>query len=97
MKRRKLILFISIISLLFIAFTVVSLNFRVILNPYYESVLPQTHFIEIRPIAYGVPTPEMHIASDAGEIILGGDVISSISPKYAILIKTRPKVPDAMK
>ena len=73
---------------------VIWLNFRLILNPYFDTVLPQKHFIEIRPIVYGWPTPEMHRANEAGEIILGGDSFAVPRARYAILIKVQPEESD---
>jgi len=93
MKKVLIIVGIVLIILLIIA----KLFFRLIFNPDFETTQPQKHFIEIRPIVYGVPTLEMRKLSDKGEIILGGDSFAVPRARYAILIKAQPEESDEQK
>ena len=45
-------------------------------------VCPSCGAVEVLPIAYGMPGPEMIAAADRGEIALGGCVIGPENPTW---------------
>lgn len=83
-KKPILIGLAIVLGLLILIYLYNELNrtFQVVWN----DQLPQEKIIEIRPIQWGIPTPEMRKAETSGKIYLGGDFCFWCS-KYAILIK----------
>jgi len=93
-KTKKLLITLLLLGLclglLMAMYNVFNRNFKIVWNSNSDSFVPQTKFLEVRPIEYGIPTPVMREAQAKGEIYLGGDVCFWCS-KYAIMIKVSSK------